>query len=428
MAQNRYSLRKEIFWKIPEHERTKIEKRARIHIDDTPMEVLECIAMRGVLKFDENIIFHIEESVISGINAEGWGIPSSIACFRTAWLQQLVNKADQAVAIDYTLGMRVISPAPTPGGTDPMASNGMGEFTARMSAMIQTHRNNPASYHTAPFPLQYQFMGGEGAALIPPDKLKFRHQEFLNQLGVPLEYHQMNMTAQAAPMALRMFESYWQNIPAFYNNVLSWTVKILTKTFDLDETRVEMQKTTVVDDMQYKQILLQLMGGNQLSPQTALEPLGIDAATEVEKVLKHQDFVERATQKYQEKAKKREEMGVLKGMVQQPTASALQGDPNAAPAGAPVGGMPMGGMPGLGQTAAPASLAEMSEQAGQIAQQIVSIPEFERKQQLRQLREGNKELHALVKSDLEKLRSEARSQGAAQLAQPPPGGQQGGAR
>ncbi len=299
-----------------------------------------------------------------------------------------------------------------------------------MSAMIQTHRNNPASYHTAPFPLQYQFMGGEGGQLVPPDKLKFRHQEFLNQLGVPLEYHQMNMTAQAAPMALRMFESYWQNIPAFYNNVLAWSVKILTKAFDLDETRVEMQKTTVVDDMQYKQILLQLMGGNQLSPQTALEPLGIDASTEVEKVLKHQDFVERATQKYQEKAKKREEMGVLKGMVQQPSASALQGDPNAqgGPAGAPVGGMPMGGMPGAGQTQPTGSLAEMAEQASSIAQQIVSLPDFERKQQLKALRQGNKQLHSLVKADLETLRSEAASQGRAQLAQPPPGGQQGGAR
>jgi hypothetical protein len=88
-----------------------------------------------------------------------------------------------------------------------------------------------------------------------------------------------------------------------------------------------------------------------------------------------------------------------------------------------MGGMPMGGIPGATPTGGqPSTLAAMSEQAMQIAQQLVSLPEYERKTQLRQLREGNKELHSLVKSNLEELRSQARSQGAQMLLQPPPSG------
>lgn len=430
LAMNRFSQRKDIFWKIPEYERRRITQKARIHIDDTPLEILKAVATGGVFEFDEDMILHVDETCISGFNNEGWGIPRSISNFRIAWLQQLVNKADQAVAIDYTLGMRVLSPAPTPGGVDPMQNNGMQQFVAHIGAMVQTHRNNPASYQTAPFPLQYQFLGGEGGQLIPPDKLKFRHAEFLSQLGVPVEYHQMNLSTQAAPMALRLFESYWQAIPAFYNQILAWIVKRLTDAFDLDETSVQMQRTTVVDDMNYKAMLLQLMGGNQLSPQTALEPMGIDASKEVQKVLRHQDFVERQSREFEEKARKRDELQALRQQAAAPTPSSMMQQQQAGgqpmPPDAAMGGMPVGGMPGAGPTNQ--SLADLSAQAAQIAQQLAPMDEFSRKQQLKSLREGNKELHALVMAELGRVRSQARAQGQQMLLQAPPGGQAGGPR
>jgi hypothetical protein len=381
------------------------------------MEVLETVAAGGKLHFNKDLILHVEEPTISGVRTRGWGIPRTIANFRTAWMQQVTSKADQAVMLDYTLGMRFISPTPTAGGTDPMATRGMEEFVSRIQGAITEHRLNPCSYHTSPYPLDYKFMGGEGATLIPPDKLKFRQQEYLNQLGVPLEYHQMSLSVQAAPMALRLFESYWQQIPAFYNQVLSWIVDNLSKTFELDSTKVNMAKTTVVDDASYKAMLLQLMSGNQLSPQTALEPLGINAHEEVRKVYRHQDYVSRIQGEFDEKAKKREEMSAFKENVSQPTAGTLMQQQQAQqqgggppPAGVPMGGSPMGGAPGAGDNSNK-SLAELSDQASEMAQQLVTLPDYDRKKQLKMLRDGNKELHSLVMADLSKLRQEASSQG-----------------
>jgi hypothetical protein len=65
----------------------------------------------------------------------------------------------------------------------------------------------------------------------------------------------------------------------------------------------------------------------------------------------------------------------------------------------------------------------MSDQADQIASQLVSMPEYDRKQQLKAIRESNKDLHSLVTSKMEKIRSQAASQGQQQmLATPPAGG------
>ncbi len=428
LAQNRFSLRKEFFWRIPEETRRDILSRSRIHIDDTPLEVLEAVAVNGRLRFDDDMMLHQSEVQISGLRTNGWGIPRSIANFRTAWLQQLTNKQDQAVAIDYTLGMRVISPTPTPGGMDPMVTTGMENFAPRVQAMVTQQRNNPVGYHVSPYPLQYQFLGGEGANLFPYEKLKFRHQEYLNQLGVPLEYHQMNLSTQAAPMALRLFEAYWQGIPSFYNKILDWIVTNVSRAFALTPTSVKMQKTTIADDMERKGALIQLMSANQLSPQTALQPFGIDAHDEVKRVMSHQDYVARIQAEYDERARKQEEMGILKGMVQQPTPSQLaqqqqmaqQGgapmDPMAAGAAAAggMGGMPSGGMPGP-QSQSPTSLQRLSEQADQIAQQLVVMDEYSRKQELRSLREGNKDLHGLVRQRMEQIRGQARSQGGQML-------------
>lgn len=413
IAYNRYSRRKEIFWKIPEDERRRILTKGRIYIEDTPLEVLEAVASYQYMRFDEDYLLHVSEPTLSGIQANGWGLPRALANFRAAWMQQIANKTDQAVMLDYMLGIRMISPA-NAGPTDPMMSRGMQEFVTKVSEIIAAHRRNPTTYHTVPYPLQYVFMGGEGNHLVTHEKLQMRQRDFLSQMGVPLEYHQMTLQAQAAPMALRLFEMYWQSIPSLYNKILDWIVTKVSKAFNLPATRVVMQRTTVVDDMQYRSLLMQLMVGNQVSPQTALQPLGINAAEEIKKVFKHQDYLARVQREYDEMAHKRDIGSGVKDFLRHPNAIDLAQQEQAAAQGQGVppasGGIP----PTMDQAQAgdvPDTLAGVSQYAKELAQQLVVTPEYERKQQLRALRETNKELHALVLSYMDQIRRQAASQG-----------------
>jgi len=430
MAYNRISRKKEFWWKIDGDDRRDYQSGAPIFIETTPMEVLEAVARNASVCFDEGEMLHLAENVLAGIKSRGWGIPRTISSFRTAWLNQVTNKADQAVALDYTLGMRIISPAQNAGGIDPMQAHALEGFAGRVQSMVNQHRLDPTRYHTSPYPLSYQFMGGEGATLVPPDKLKFRQQEFLNGLGVPLEYHQMSLQVQAAPMALRLFEASWQIIPSMYGKVLDWVKDKLVKNYNLKPTKIVLQRTTIADDMTRKQVLTQLMAANQISPQTALEVYGVDARDEVRKVFKHQDYVGKVQAEYEEKNMAKQEMGATAAMSGNPTPSSManqmQQQQQAAQGGPPPPGVPMGGVPTSGGalTGGQSSntLTGMSQQADQMAQQLVSMPEYERKQQLRGIRENNKDLHALVTSAMDKLRRSAASQGQQQLLQQPQAG------
>jgi hypothetical protein len=427
MAYNRVSRRKEFWWKIPEDDRRDILSGAPIFVETTPADVLEAVARNGNVAFDDGNMLHLAENVLSGIKNRGWGIPRTIASFRTAWLHQVTNKADQAIAMDYTLGMRIMSPAQTAGGVDPMQSHALENFASKMQSMINAHRVDPTRYHTAPYPINYQFMGGEGATLILADKLKFRQQEFLNGLGVPLEYHQMSLQVQAAPMALRLFEASWQIIPTLYGKILDWTKDKLVKNYSLKPTKIILQRTTIADDMTRKQVLTQLMAGNQISPQTALEVYGVDARDEVQKVFKHQDYVAKVQREYEEKNQAQQEMGATQALTGMPTPSSMANNMQAqAQQGAPPPGTPMGGVPSSGASLAGGqssnTLTGMSQQAEQMAQQLVSMPEYERKQQLRGIRESNKDMHALVTAAMDKIRRGAASQGQQMLLQQPPAG------
>jgi len=431
MAYNRISRKKEFWWKIDGDDRRDIRSGAPIFVETTPIDVLEAVARNGNVAFDDGNMLHLSENVLAGIKNRGWGIPRTISSFRTAWLNQVTNKADQAIAMDYTLGMRILSPAQTAGGVDPMQAHALEGFASKMQNMINAHRVDPTRYHTAPYPIAYQFMGGEGAALIPPDKLKFRQQEFLNGLGVPLEYHQMSLQVQAAPMALRLFEASWQVIPSLYSKILDWTKSKLVKNYNLKPTKIVLQRTTIADDMTRKQVLTRLMAGNQISPQTALEVYGVDARDEVQKVFKHQDYVAKVQKEYEEKNLAQQEMGATQAMTGMPSPSSMANNMQQAaqaqqggqppPPGTPMGGVPSsGGAIAGGQSSN--TLTGMSQQAEQTAQQLVSMPEYERKQQLRGIRESNKDLHALVTAAMEKIRRGAASQGQQMLLQQPPAG------
>jgi hypothetical protein len=108
------------------------------------------------------------------------------------------------------------------------------------------------------------------------------------------------------------------------------------------------------------------------------------------------------------------------------------GAPPAAAGGATTGvdpttGQPMGAGPvtqmvdsgGLPQTP-----EEMMAAAESLAQQLLGLPESQKDSELRALKDKNPTLHALVRASLDQIRSQARSQGGAQLMQQTFQGQQ----
>ena len=57
----------------------------------------------------------------------------------------------------------------------------------------------------------------------------------------------------------------------------------------------------------------------------------------------------------------------------------------------------------------------MMQQAQSIANELLGLPETQKDSELRQLKDKNQVLHDLVRSEMDRIRSQAKSQGGAQL-------------
>lgn len=404
------------YYKIPEDFKRNIREGKPFYLEHTPAKFLEAVQRDALFEFNDNVVFHLKEDTLSGLNSRGWGIPRALSNFRQGYFIQVLKKYNEALAMDYIVPWRVITPGGPRGNPqlDPMLHANMGNFANRIRGMIAERRRDPLAMHSLPFPVEYQVLGGEGQALAPQDMMDAATDELLNSCGVPAELYRGTLEYQAMPAALRLFEATWPHLVAGLNNWLNWLLEGLAVAFNWEPARGRMTPVTRADDMEARMIRLQLSAANKISDTTALAPFGIDVRDEIRRIIEEQ----RILQEEQEKAQREMEQKVEMDRRVAETAAAGQGMLPGMPAGGmAVPGMGAGGglgSPGAGP-AGQVTPGDILTQADQISQQLLAMPETARKRELTALRQTDETLHAVVKSKLEQNRNAMRSMGQEQI-------------
>lgn len=418
-------------WKIPEDYKRQIREGRLFHLERVSKPVLEAIKHNQLFRFAPGAIFHMKEPTLAGTQNRGWGLSRLISNFRQVWYVQVLHRYNEAIALDYVIPFRLITPAPrggsTPGSQDPLLSANMGDFMGQVRNIIRRRRRDPAEWHTLPFAVEYQSIGGDANALAPKELLDQAHETLLNAAGTPVELYRGSMQLQTAPVSLRLFEATWHHQVHSNNSFLRWLVNRVAEVLSWDKVTARHKRVTHADDMQRHMALLQLMMGGTISQTTGLRNLGIDFADELrllaEEARKQQD-VEREVQKEQD--------------------TQMRGDEIAMGGGMPAGGMPPGGAPmppGGGQVdpatgmpipqpvtsmiqnnVMPQTPEDMLSQAESLAQQLLGLPEAQKDSELRALKQKNPVLHDLVLAALKRIRYRYSSQGKSMLMQQDFGG------
>jgi hypothetical protein len=290
--------------------------------------------------------------------------------------------------------------------------------------MIQRHRRDPASWNALPFPVEYQALSGEGKDLAPTELIAGGTDEFLNGMGFPAEMYRATLEVQAAPMALRLFERTWVHLVSTLNGWINWFFDSVTDILNWEELSGRLQPVTLAEDIERKQIQLQLAAAQQISKQTAYSPFGLDWREEVRRMFEEEKFFQDESSDFQK------EQGKAQAMTQ--TFEQAEQGATMPPGG---GGMPGGAMgptpamgpamPGGGQPAGGTTPADLMSQAEQMAMQLLGQPYESRKSEMLKIKKSDETLHALVVQKMESIRNQAKSQGGFQALQAMVGGQAG---
>tara|TARA_Y100001938_G_scaffold136815_1_gene200200 strand:+ start:50816 stop:52618 length:1803 start_codon:yes stop_codon:yes gene_type:complete len=443
-------------WKIPEDYKKQVREGTLYHLERANWEIIQAVKNDQHLRFDKDIIYHMKEDALSGVKNRGWGISRVLSNFRQAWYVQVLHRYNEAIALDYVVPFRVLTPMPRGGPSefgDPVLTQDLGGFAARVNNMLKRRRKDPAGWNVLPFPIQYQALGGDATQLAPYQLIEMGRDDLLNSVGVPVEMYKGSLSLTTAPAALRLFESSWSHLVHNLNAFLSDLVEKVSRALSWDSVDVRLAKVTHADDLNRQMAKLQLMMGQQISQTTGLKSVGMDFEEETRRKLDEEQFMAEETAKMQQRM---EQMAQMEQMAP-PGGAAMGGpggmmppggDPMAAggmpPGGAmPPGGDPMaaGGMPPAGPAGAAASQfglsqptqphqpitpEEMMAKANEVAQQLMTMPETQRKSELIRLKRSDPTLHSLVSSVIDDIRQQAQTQGQQIVLQQQYGGGMGG--
>lgn len=406
------------YYQIPEDLKMNIRKGVPFFLQYTPMEFLEAVNTDSLFEFDNDVIFHMKEDTLAGLQNRGWGVPRAFSVFKQGMHIQVLKRYNEAIALDYIVPWRILTPGGPRGSDklDPLLHADLGQFSSNVKSMIAEHRKDPLAVHSLPFPVEYQVLGGEGRQLAPHDLITIALDELLNSCDVPAELYKGSLSIQAMPAALRLFESSWPHLGAGQNRFLNWMLEKLAVHFNWDRARGRMRPVTRADDMEARMIRLQLSAANKISDTTALAGLGIDVREEIRRIFEERKLLQKEEEKMQREQEQTMEMQrrlAETSMALRGGGPGVGGSNPGAPMGGPGGPPPMGA-PGTGSGGL-VTPGDVMQQADQLAQQLLAMPEGERRRQLNDLKQSDETLHAAVKQKLQNARSEARSVGQDQV-------------
>jgi hypothetical protein len=427
-------------WRIPEDYKRMVREGKLFHLERVSMEVLKAIRNNWLFVFHPDQLYHMKEPTVGGIRTRGWGVSRTMINYRQIYYLQVLKRYNEALALDYVIPFRLITPMPRPGAGgpqlgDPLLMQDQSSFMGGVRRMLRRRRRDPAMWHTLPFPVQYQALGGDASQLVPADMFTNAQETLLNDTGVPVDFYQGSMSIQAAPTSIRLFEAHWHPLVHDCNFFLKWLMGRISEVLSWEKGLIKLQRPGYADDIQRQMAMLQLMAGQTISQTSALRGFGLNWGDE-QKLIS-----EEARTQQEESARMQEEMeqssfadGIAKGMPpggmgMPPGGMAPGGAPAGAPAGDPAaagaagaggmgGGMGGGMATGLVPTPnTPITPEDMMAEADAVAQQLLGMPETVKDSELRALKQKNPMLHMAVKNRLEELRQDARTAGGAAMLQ-----------
>ena len=413
--------------KIPEDYRNLIRQGHLHQLERASWEIIQAVKHNQNLLFDPGVIFHLKEDALAGMRNRGWGISRILANFRQAWYVQILHRYNEAVALDYVIPFRVITPAPRGGdgqSGDPVHTINLSSFSSRVQGMIRARRTDPARWNVLPFPVNYQALGGDATQLAPRELMDQGLDTLLKCIGMPVELFNGTLSFQSAPAALRLFEANWSHLPHNLNRFLSEFVSGLSKIMNWEPVAAKLVRVTHADDLNRQMAKLQLMQGQQISKSTGLGSVGLDYEEEMKRMLEEEKIYAEEQARMQTEMQQSQQMQALS---QPPDMLAGVGDTGASATGMPQGSPPPAapGMPPSpvdqfllqrqNSPNVPRTPEEMQQQAQLIANQLLSLPESIKDSELIKLKRTDQTMHALVTSIIDDIRQQARSQGGAML-------------
>lgn len=283
---NRVTGKYKYYYSIPPDTSRAVAVGDRDVIDGTPVEYLECIRLKRKMVLQR--VFHFKRPTLSGRDMQ-WGFPLVLPALKDAYLNQIYKKADEAVALEHSVPLRILYPEPRT--QDPMQKLALGNFRRFMSRNIRYWRRDKNAIITAPMPIGITNIGGDGQAYSTIQARIKVVDEIMGAMMVTRGFVMGGENWSSASISQRVMENSFLNYLRRLDACLQWVRDEIAAFLNLPKCTVAMKPFKKVDDVQMLQLILQLAREKRVSWEEALSRMDLDATKELE-------VIERETEKY----------------------------------------------------------------------------------------------------------------------------------
>lgn len=377
------------YYTVPQDLKMKVEKGNEHIINTMPLEFLRAIQKDKLFAFAPGQIYHMKMPAPAGIDAQ-WGLPPLLCNIKAFYYAAVLRKANEAIALDHTVPLRVLHPAAGAGNATPSEQLNLGNWQAQMTENVKAWRRDPNHIMMSPVALGVSMMGGQGRSLMVLGEIKDAEESIIAGMGVPREFIYGGMTLAGSGISLRMLENQLESDAEQHNEQLEWIIGQIAACAKLAPVEATFVPFKLVDDTEQKAALMQLQQilGNPLSKAKMLEGYDVDLEKEQERSVQEQLSEMRAQMKLQQQQQKLQ------------NSASAQADAAASQ--------------GAGMSYNPQAVLAAADQ---LVQQLGGLDEGTRQSQMDQLSQEDPVMYAVVRDRMDSQASMLRQQAVAQQRQ-----------
>lgn len=273
-------------WIVPDSvARICREKKPKEDYARIPEIVKRAVREKKSILLNSERIYHFSRPSDSVGDGGAWGVPMIAHVIKLIAYRNILRQAQEAIAREHIVPMRIYYMQS--GGRDAnyMQSTDWNNVADNLAKHITRSVRDPNYKVVSPYPLGLLNVGGEGKQLLLTPEIEQIQSEILAGLGVPREFIFGGVSYSGTSISLRILENqfitYRLKLLDFINNFL---IRGMAKargewTSEKDDDALitaKMVEMKMVDDVQQKQIIVDLNRTGKVTDDLMWKTLGLD--------------------------------------------------------------------------------------------------------------------------------------------------------
>ena len=268
------------YYEIPNHIKKGIITGNKSILKHLPPTFIEAVLKKRSLKLDPNNLYHMKFPSLAEQDM-GWAKPMILPAMKEIYYLQTLRRGNEAISHEHIIPKKAIFPANTT-TLDPFTQMNLGKWKDQMEEQIKIWKRDPNHIGIFPIPIGYQELGGNAKMLMLTPEMKFVEESIINSLGVPLEFIKGGTSWTGSSVSLRIVENHFLTYRELLLDFLNYfLLPKLRSHFDLPQVKVHFKQFKMSDDLQYRQLMFEMVQTGKISNSRFLADMGIDPEQEL---------------------------------------------------------------------------------------------------------------------------------------------------